>query len=122
MSDRKSDADARERRSVKRDDDEFFEHHPDRQYRVRRAAAVEIRQKQFNGGLPPLAPGDRWFLALWNLAPGRRVCLFIANRPDVDTNLTDGEAQAVFDLAMEGVPDLGQSLSSAAEAANATLH
>ena len=113
-------SDASDRKRMKRDDDDFFA--AGRQYRVRRAAAVEIRQKQANGGLPPLPPGQCWFMALWNLAPGRRVCLFIPNRPDVDTNLSEGEAHAVFDIAMEGTPDLGQSLSSAAEAANATLH
>jgi len=97
MSDRKSDAgDARDRKRVVRDDDQFFKRNPQRQYRVRRAAPVEVRQKQNNGGLPPLPQGWRWFLALRNIAEGRRVALFAPHLDDADTDVDEGTARDVF--------------------------
>jgi len=111
MSGRKSDGD---RKPVVRDDDLFFEHHPDRQYRIRRASPVEVREKQLNGGLPPLPPGLRWFMVIRNVAPGRRIAPFAPHLEDAETDTDEETARAVFDLVRNDVPAL--------EAARATRH
>ena len=107
----------------------FFKRFPDRQYRVRRASAVEIRQKQVNGGLPPLPAGWQWFLAIWSpapatarAAPGRRLCLLLPSRENADTNLDDAAAYAVFDNAAASCPDLVARMASTAEGNHATRH
>ena len=80
--------DVSDRKRVVRDDDQFFKRNPDRQHRVRRASPVEIREKRINGGLPTLPPGQGWFLALWNIAQGRRVALFVPNLEDATPTST----------------------------------
>jgi hypothetical protein len=92
-----------DRKRVVRDYNMFFQRHQDRQYRVRRASPVEIRQKELNGGLPTLPQGLSWFLVIWSPARGRRICLFIPNREDVATDLDEGTAHAVFDYAADAV-------------------
>ena len=98
-------SDARDRKRVVRDDDRFFQRHPNRRYRIRRAAPVEIRQKRLNGGLPPLPQGFSWFLVIWRTEPGRRIALFAPHLDDADT------AHAVF-----------AHVAAAVEVAHATRH
>ena len=55
------------------DDHRFFEQHPDRQYRIRRATPAEIREREINTGkLPPLPPDWRWFMTIRNFGKGFR--------------------------------------------------
>jgi len=112
--------DKRDRKRVVQADNVFFRQFPDRQYRVRLASPVEIRQKALNGGLPPRSRGLRWFLAIWcpataTAAPARRICLFIPNRENADTNLYEGTAHAVFDYAAESSLNLVSRMASVAE-------
>ena len=106
-------ADDRDRRRVVRGDDKFFRKNPGRQYRLRRAARCEIRQKELNGGLPPLPLAGSGFWrsgapqpATATAAPGRRLCLFIPSRENADTNLDEGAAQVIFEYAAASCPNL----------------
>ena len=123
--------DVSDRKRVVRDDDHFFKRNPDRPHRVRRASPVEIREKRINGGLPTLPQGWGWFLALCNIAEGRRVALFVPNLEDATTDVDEDVAHCPFDYAAATCPDLsgvaGASRMTGAmvtdmEDANATRH
>jgi len=92
-----------DRKRVKRDDDKFFQRQ-DRQYRVRRASAVEISEKRLNGGLPPLPQDWRWYLVIRDVAPGRRIALFVPNLEDATTDVDEGVAHCLFDYAAASCP------------------
>ncbi len=83
-----------DRKHVVADDDLFFEQHPDRKYRIRRASPVEVRQ---HGALPALPQGQE-FLAIWSPEPGRRIGLLTSNREDVATDLDEKLAHCIFDI------------------------
>ena len=80
----------------------FFEQHPDRRHRVRFASEVEIAQHEIlSGKLMRLPPGHRHFVIVRNIAPGRRLRLFVTNFEGAETGLDVPEdlADVIFDTA-----------------------
>ena len=111
----------RDRKRVVRDDDKFFKRNPDRQYRIRRASPVEIRQKELNGGLPTLPQGWGWFLVVRNIAPGAGwPCSFRTWRTHTPTS-TRARRTPSSTYAAASCPDLSRR-ASAVESNHATRH
>ena len=77
----------------------FFEQHPDRKHRVRLASEVEIAQHEIlSGKLMRLPPGHRHFVIVRNIAPGRRLRLFVTNAEDAGTDVPEDLADVLFDM------------------------
>ena len=77
----------------------FFEQHPDRRHRVRFASEVEIAQHEIlSGKLMRLPPGHRHFVIVRNIAPGRRLRLFVTNAEDAGTDVPEDLADVLFDM------------------------
>lgn len=78
-------------------DRRFFKRRPDRQFRVRRAYAVEVAL------VPPPPPGKAIFIAVRRVAPGLQARVpFGANATFEPDLLDEAEAAAWFAFAMTG--------------------
>jgi hypothetical protein len=78
----------------------FFELHPDQKHRVRLASEVEIAQHEIlSGKLMRLPPGHRHFVIVRNIAPGRRLRLFVTNEENAGTDVPEDLADVLFDMA-----------------------
>ena len=78
----------------------FFEQHPDRRHRIRFASDVEIAQHEIlSGKLVRLPPGHRHFVIVRNIAPGRRLRLFVTNEENAETDVPEDLADVLFDMA-----------------------
>jgi hypothetical protein len=76
----------------------FFEQHPERKHRVRFASEVEIARCEIvRGEVMTLPPGHRHFVIVRNVAPGRRLRLFVTNAEDAGTDVPEDLAVAIFD-------------------------
>ena len=76
----------------------FFEQHPDRKHRIRFASEVEIAQNEILTGKVKILPaGFRHFVVVRNVAPGRRLRLFVTNAEDVGTDVPEDLACVIFD-------------------------
>jgi hypothetical protein len=76
----------------------FFERHPDRAYRVRRAHTAEIRQEEIIQGerVVPV-PGCGIFVAVKSICPGARLRLLVQGLKDSEVDLTEAEARDIFE-------------------------
>ena len=76
----------------------FFERRPDRQHRVRLAHSAEIEQHEILDG-PIAAPtGCQVFVAVKNIAPGHRLRLFVLGIEGSETDLSEEEACAIYEM------------------------
>jgi hypothetical protein len=76
----------------------FFEQHPERKHRVRFASEVEIVQNEILSGELMATPlGHRHFVIVRNVAPGRRLPLFVTNSEDAGIDVPEDLAHALFD-------------------------
>jgi hypothetical protein len=76
----------------------FFDQHPERNHRVRLASEVEIAQNEIlNGEVMTLPLGHRHFVIVRNVAPGRRVRLFVTNKQTAGTDVPEDLAGAIFE-------------------------
>lgn len=80
-------------------DRRFYERHPDRRHRIRRATRTEIAaMSEVHGfGATALSPSDRWFVVTRLVAPGGWVKLFTVNKADSDTDVAEDLAASLFD-------------------------
>jgi hypothetical protein len=81
-------------------DRRFYERHPYRRHRIRRATRTEITAMASVHGIEATAllPGDRWFVVTRLVAPGAWVKVFIINKADSDTDVAEDFAASLFDL------------------------
>jgi hypothetical protein len=76
----------------------FFEQYPERKHRVRFASEVEIAKNEIlSGEVMTLPLGHRHFVIVRNVAPGRRVRLFVTNKQSAVTDVPENLAGAIFD-------------------------
>lgn len=80
-------------------DAKFFDRFPLRAHRVRHAARAELDANAAAQGLKRIEtePGRRWFTVVRQIAPGVRSRLFVQNRNDADTDMSEAEAQGVYE-------------------------
>lgn len=80
-------------------DRRFYERHPDRRHRIRRATRTEVEAMASVHGLEATAllPGDRWFVVTRLVAPGGWVKLFTINKADSDTDVAEDLAASLFE-------------------------
>lgn len=82
-----------------RSDARFFERFPHRQYRLRRASAEEVEQAEIMlNGFAGNLPGRRPFCAVKNVAPGKRIRLFVDGPDDADVDIDEAEAMLVYEM------------------------
>lgn len=76
----------------------FFERRPDREYRIRLAAMVELEQNTALEGADFLhtRPGYRWYAIIWQIAPGVRMRVFGQGEADQDVDVPDDFARALY--------------------------
>ncbi len=80
-------------------DRRFYERHPHRRHRIRRATRTEIEAMASVHGVEVtiLLPGDRWFVVTRLVTPGGWVKLFTVNKADSDTDVAEDLAASLFD-------------------------
>ena len=80
-------------------DRRFYERHPHRRHRIRRATRTEVEAMASVHGVEATAllPGDRWFVVTRLVAPGGWVKLFTVNKAGSDTDVTEDLAAGLFD-------------------------
>jgi hypothetical protein len=93
----------------------FFEQHPERKHRVRFASEVEIAQNEIlSGEVMTLPPGHRHFVIVRNVAPGRRLRLFVTNAEDAGMDVPEDLADVLFDMvAAQQVREIESALLAA---------
>ena len=78
----------------------FFERRPDRQHRVRLASQAELAYQTLIGVRPLTAPlGCQVFVAVRNVVSGARLRILVFGLEGSETDLSEAEAQAVFEMA-----------------------
>jgi hypothetical protein len=78
----------------------FFERFPHRRHRVRIASQAEIEHDlALTGSRMMMPPGKQLFVAVKNIAPGVRLRLLVVGLRDADTDLNEGQAHLVYELA-----------------------
>ena len=83
----------------------FFRRFPWRSHRIRYAARAELKANAAALGVDTIVspPGRRWFAAVRQIEPGFRTRLFVLNDADVDPEMDESDAHAVYDwLARNG--------------------
>ena len=66
----------------------FLERFPHRQYRVRITSRAEIARQELIDGRPmTIPPGYRSFMAVHNVSPDPRMCLYLRNLEGAGTDL-----------------------------------
>lgn len=80
-------------------DAKFFARFPWRSHRVRYAARAELEANAAAQGLDriEMEPGRRWFTVVRQIEPGVRARLFVQNRADADPDMSESEAQGVYE-------------------------
>ena len=82
----------------------FFERHPARRHRLRLAAAAEIEEAELlSGRAARQRPGFRFFMIVRCIRPGVRL------RADVETDLSEYEAEELWNAAVELAPQIGEA-------------
>ncbi len=79
-------------------DARFFERRPDREYRVRLAALVELEQNTALEGAEFILtrPGYRWYAVVRQIVPGVRMRVFAQGEADQDTDVPEEFARALY--------------------------
>ena len=76
----------------------FFERRPDRAFRVRLAAQCEVETEEtLTGAVLYVPPGTRIFVAVYNIAPGVRLRMFLRGLEGADTDLSEASARAIYE-------------------------
>jgi hypothetical protein len=93
----------------------YFEQYPERKHRVRFASEVEIAQNEIlSGEVMTLPPGQRHFVVVRNVAPGRRLRLFVTNAEDAGIDVPEDLADVLFDMvAAQQVREIESALLAA---------
>jgi Spy/CpxP family protein refolding chaperone len=100
----------------------FFEQHPDRRYRVRRANDAEIAQAEILEDKLLQAPQGWCWFAIVKKVPGAYLRMFVANDPTVETGLDapDDLAKWIWEEAPPDVIQIGDVVTAVADRAMAT--
>lgn len=78
-------------------DRRFFERHPHRSYRVRRAAKAEIASaREIGEARGDIPKGFAWFTAVRAFAPGVRARVFFGGPANNDTDVSETEAEWLY--------------------------
>jgi len=78
-------------------DDRFFQRHPERRHRIRRAYPAEIQFHQWRGALnKPIPDCLRVYIGKRSTGPTRCVIGFMA--PDAETDLSEEDAERLFQI------------------------
>ena len=79
-------------------DARFFERRPDREYRVRLAAMVELEQNTALEGADFIhtRPGYRWYAVVRQMVPGVRMRVFAQGEADQDTDVPEDFARTLY--------------------------
>jgi hypothetical protein len=81
----------------------FFERRPERQHRVRLASEAEIEEQRIiDGELSPIPCGFRAFVAVCSIGPGIRMRALVLGREGAETDLSEGQARAIFQRTTAG--------------------
>jgi hypothetical protein len=78
-------------------DKNFFERHPERQYRLRLASPAEIEINAMHGRDPTLPPGMRHFAAVKQVAPGLRIKVYLRGLEDAVLEQSEWHAELAFE-------------------------
>ena len=88
----------------------FFERHPARRHRLRLAAAAEIEEAELlSGRAARQRPGFRFFMIVRCIRPGVRLRAQALMRADVETDLSEYEAEELWNAAVELAPQIGEA-------------
>jgi hypothetical protein len=76
----------------------YFERHPHRKHRIRRSHVAEILELEFTSGEPHNAPpGWQWHSVVKQVCPNVRGRLFVLNRQDAETDLTEEVCRLAYE-------------------------
>ena len=82
-------------------DELFFKRFPHRRHRIRRAHRAELEQYAIANNKPkldPLPKGSDWFALIRKVTDDAWVRLIVANREDMDTDVSETLAMLLFEI------------------------
>lgn len=107
---RRLDASAEELDKVCASDARFFERRPERQHRIRRASRAERQHRDIVLGERSPPKGMVLFAVVRNLLPGFRLRLYFFAAADIDTDVSEDEAESIFNAVSPHDPELIRAL------------